>query len=225
MTPLSRLIANILLPLLFFCCGYVLLYRLGEGLLEETLLQSIAIGLSALLAILPPLAFGSIIRSQVKEGFALLKNGNIVTLGEITITDVLGEQITAWKLFQQQLKTEACLQGEKELVYVQLVLDFHIPNNQSGKEFVKNYKNNMIFFDAWIQRTIFLASIQNRELAHSLASGAMMNEEDERVLRRKFLSALKSQPLNGIELPTDISGISVNRQVRVKQQTSEEPPI
>ena len=218
MTLILRLIANVLLPVLFFSVSYVVLYRLGTGLLEEMSLQAIIIGLSTLLAALPPITFGFIIRSQLKDGFALLKNGDVVLLKEITLTQVLGNRITAWKLFQQHLDTEVCLQGKNELVYVQLGMDFKIPATERGKQFVKHLKNNMIIFEAWVQRAIFIASSMDRELAHGLANNALMNEEDELVLRSKFLSALEVQPLKSIELPVNTSGLSVNRKVRVKKK-------
>jgi hypothetical protein len=224
MTLLSRLIANALLPLFLLCGGYLLLYQLGEGLLGEMSLQASAIGLSALLAALPPIAFNFIIRSQLKEGFALLKNGKVVLPNEITLTHVLGNQITAWKLFKQHLDTEVCLQGKNELVYVQLGLDFQIPANERGKRFIKHFKNNMTVFEVWVQRAIFLASMMDRELAHSLANHIMMNEEDERTLRSKFLSALEMQPLKSIELPVNTAGLSVNPKVRVRKKITPVQP-
>lgn len=218
MTPLSRLIAYLLLPLLFFSVSYLLLYTLGSGLLDEVLLYTTSIGLSLLLAVLPPLAFHFIISSQLKEGFALLKSGKVVLPDEITLTDVLGHQISAWKLFQQHLDTEVCLQGDGELIYVQLGLDFTIPASKRGKEFVKHYKTNMTVFEAWVQRTIFLTSSMDRELVDSLASNALMNEEDEMTLRSKFLSALEMQPLRSVELPVSTAGLQVNRKIRKRQQ-------
>lgn len=215
MTLRSRLIANLLLPLLLFCGSYLLLYRLGEGLLEEIALQTSAIGISLLLAVLPPLAFNFIIRSQIKNGFALMQNGKIVIPGEITLAEILGNQITAWKLFKQHLDTEVCLQGKGELVYVKLGLSFQIPANEQGKRFVKHFKTNITIFEAWVQRAIFISSAMDRELAHSLARGALMNEEDEQTLRSKFLSALEAHPLKSVELPVNSAGLTVNRKVRV----------
>ena len=220
MTRLSRIIANALLPLLFFSCSYLLLYHLGEGLLEELLLQFVAIGLSTLLAALPPIAFYFLIRSQIKEGFALLTNKRVVLPSEITLGMVLGNRITAWKAFQHRLDTEVCLQGEGVLVYVQLGLNFRIPASDNGKRFIKHFKNNFTVFEAWVQRAIFLASGYDREQTHSLASGALMNEEDERTLCSKFLSALEMQPLKSVELPVDTSGLTINRKVRVKKTGS-----
>jgi hypothetical protein len=220
MTPQSRLIVNLLLPLLLFCGSYLLLYQLGEGLLEEMLLQGTAIGISALLAALPPLAFRFIIHSQIKDGFALMKSGRIVIPGEITLSEILGDQVTAWKLFQQHLDTEVCLQGKGELVYVQLGLDFTIPATEQGKKFVRHFKTNRTVFEAWVQRAIYLSSAMDRELAHSLARGALMNEEDEQTLRSKFLSALEAHPLRSVELPVDTAGLNVYRKVRVIQKVA-----
>lgn len=220
MTLQSRLSAYILLPLLLFCGSYLLLYQLGEGLLEEMALQATAIGLSALLALLPPIAFGFIIRSQIKNGFALMRSGRIVIPGEITLAEILSDQVTAWKLFQQHLNTEVCLQGESELVYVQLGLGFTIPATEQGKKFVRHFKTNRTVFEAWVQRAIYLSSAMDRELAHSLASGALMNEEDEQTLRSKFLSALEAHPLRSVELPVDTAGLSVNRKVRVVRKVT-----
>ncbi len=220
MTLLSRIIANALLPLLFLSGSYQLLYHLGEGLLEETILQMIAFGLAMLLAALPPIAFNVLIRSQIREGFALLKNGNVVTPAEITLPDVISHQITAWKPFQQHLDTELCLQGEKEIFYVQLGLDFYIPANERGKEFVRHYKTNIVIFEAWVQRSIFRASQLDPELLASLHEDCLLNEEDEQLLRRKFLNALESRLLLGVKLPTSPSNLNINRQVRKNRAPS-----
>lgn len=214
MTVVSRLIINVLLPLLLLSGGYLLLYGLGQGIISEAPLQTLSIGLSALIAALPPLAFRLIVRNQIKRGFALLKSGKVVLPNEITLFDVLGDRITAWKLFQQHLNTEACLQGEGMMIYVQLGLDFYIPANERGKQFIKHYKTNMTIFEAWVQRAIFLASLQDRELVHILPDEVLLNEDDEQVLRSKFLSALEDQPLESLILPIDTSAITVNRQVR-----------
>ena len=218
MTRLSRIIANALLPLLFFSCSYLLLYHLGEGLLDEILLQGVSIGISTLLAVLSPAAFHFLIRSQIQEGFALLSDSTVVLPNEITLDMVLGNRITAWRPFQHHLNTEVCLQGEGELVYVQLGLDFRIPANEHGKRFIKHFKNNITVFEAWVQRAIFLASAYDRELTHSFASGALMNEEDEAALRSKFLSAMETQPLRSVELPVDTSDLTISRKVRVRKK-------
>lgn len=223
MTLLSRLIANLLLPLLFFCGGYLLLYQLGENLISKQLLQPIAITIALLLASIPAVAFAFLIRSQLKPGFALLKNGNVVLLGEITLEMVLTHRITAWKLYQQHLDTEVCLQGNNELIYVKMGLDFQIPANARGKQFIKHYSNNMAIFEAWVQRAIYIASLQDRELVHILPDSVLLNEEDERVLRSKFLSALETQPLKSVRLPLDTSGIRIDRQIRTRANAS--PPL
>ncbi len=217
MTLPSRLIANLLLPLLLLHGGYLLFYYLGEGLLEELVLQIIAFVLAMLLAILPPVAFSFLIRSQIKEGFALLKNGKVVTPGEITLPDVIGHQITAWKPFAQRLDTEICLQGEGNVFYVQLELNFYIPANERGKEFVIHFKTNIAVFEAWVQRSIFRASQLDSELLQSLHEEHLLNEADEQLLRQKFLNALESRLLLGIKLPTSPNSLKINRQLRKKQ--------
>ena len=224
MTLPSRLIANLLLPLLFLRVGYLLLYHLGDGLVEENVLQVIAIGLAMLLAVLPPIVFSVLIRSQIKEGFALLKNGKVVTPDEITLPDVIGYQITAWKPFEQHLDTEICLQGEGEILYVQLGLDFYIPANELGKEFVRHFQTNIVVFEAWVQRSIFRASQLDPELLHSLHEECLLNEADEQRLRQKFLTALQSRLLLGVKLPTTPSGLKINRQVRKKQASPTAQP-
>lgn len=220
--PLLRFITNILLPVLLFGGGYLLFHWLGSGVLDEFDLQVMATGLAAILATLPPVAFNYVIHSQVREGFALLKGGQIATPNEITLSDVLTHRITAWIPFQQHLDTETCLQGKGELVYVQLGLNFQIPATEDGKRFVRHFKHNRIIFEAWVQRAIYLSSAMDCELAHSLASGALMNEEDEQTLRSKFLSALEAHPLRSVELPVNASGLHVNRKVRVIHKA---PPV
>lgn len=225
MTRISRLIFNLILPLILFNFGYFGLYWLGSDLVEGILLQFISIGLSLLLASLPPLVFRFLIRSQIKNGFALLKSGKIVTPDEITIGHVLGNQLVAWEAFAHHLDTEVCLQGDEELVYIKLRLDFSIPANKRGKLFVKHLKTNMTVFEIWVQRAIFIASAMERGLAHSLASSKLMNEEDENVLRSKILSALEMQPLKSLVLPSDTSGITVSRDMRVvKKETTGHAP-
>lgn len=218
MTPLSRLIANILLPIGFFLGGYMLFFTLGRGLVDDLTLYGAAISLALLLAAIPPLAFHFIIRSQIKEGFALLANNTIVLPHEITLTNVLSGRITAWKLFEQHLDTVICLQCDDELVYVDMGLDFCIPANERGKQFVKHYKTNMTVFEAWVQRTIYLASARDPELAHNLAIKALMNEDDERTLRSKLLSSMEAKDLRSVELPVDTNGLTVNREVTVRKR-------
>lgn len=212
----SRLIAYFLLPLLFFWCGYLLLYGLGEGLVPPLLLQTVAIGIALLLGSLPLIVFSFLIRSQLKPGFALLRNGDIVTLGEITLGMILGNRITAWRLYLQHLDTEVCLQGDGELVYVKMGLDFEIPPSKRGKQFIKHYSHNVTVFEAWVQRAIYLASLQDKELLQILPDNVLLNEEDERVLRSKFLSALEAQPLDSIKLPLDTASLTVNRKLRIR---------
>lgn len=218
MTPLSRIIANILLPISFFGGGYMLLFSLGQGLVDEPTLYAAAIGLALLLAAIPPLAFHYIIRSQLKEGFALLSNNTIVLPHEITLANVLSGRIKAWKLFEQHLDTVICLQSDDELVYVDMGLDFCIPANERGKQFVKHYKTNMTVFEAWVQRTIYLASARDPEIGHNLSIKALMNEDDERDLRSKLLSSMEAKELRSVELPIDTDGLSVNREVRVRKR-------
>lgn len=217
MTLPSRLITNLLLPLLFLRCGYLLFYHLGDGLMEEIILQVLATGLALLVAALPPIVFSFLIRSQIQEGFALLKSGKVVTPGEITLPDVIGYQIMAWKPFKQRLDTEICLQYNGDILYVQLGLDYYIPPNERGKDFVRNFKTNIAVFEAWVQRSIFRASQLDPELLHSLHEECLLNEADEQRLRRKFLSALESRLLLGVKLPTTPNGLRINRQVRKKQ--------
>lgn len=218
MTPLSRIIANILLPIGFFVSGYMLFFTLGRGLVDELTLYGVAIGLALLLAAIPPLAFHFIIRSQIKEGFALLSSNRIVLPNEITLAHVLSGRITAWKLFEQHLETVICLQSDDELVYVDMGLDFCIPANERGKQFVKHYKTNMTVFEAWVQRTIYLASARDQELAHNLSIKALMNEDDERTLRSKLLSSMEAKELRSVELPVDTDGLTVNREVKVRKR-------
>jgi hypothetical protein len=216
MSLLSRLIANLLLPLLLFISGYLLLFTLGEGLISTPTLYVVAILIALLLAALPPLLFTLLIRSQLQKGFALLKDGDIVTHEEITLGMILGNRITAWRLYQQHLSTEVCLQGSDELIYVQMDLKFQIPATDKGKQFIKHFKHNITVFEAWVQRAIYLASLQDRELVEILPADVLLNEDDERVLRSKFLSALEAQPLESIRLPLDTSSLTVNRRVRCK---------
>ncbi len=220
MTLLSRFIANVLLPLLLFCTSFLLLYRTGDNIIPEQPLKLIAFSIALLLASLPPIVFSFLIRSQLKKGFALLKNGNIVTLGEITLDMVITNRIKAWRLYQQQLHTEVCLQGENELIYVDIELDYQIPPNKRGKHFVKHYKNNIVIFEAWVQRAIYLASLQDKELVQLIPHEVLLNEEDERVLRSKFLSALEAQPLESVTLPLGTCSLRVNRKVRKRAQNS-----
>lgn len=213
MTRLTRLIAHLLLPLLLLGIGYLLFYRLGEGVLDELSLRATAITLSALLAAIPPLLFRFLILSQLKEGFALLQDGRVVTPTELSLSDVLGHRITAWMLFQQHLDTEICLQGDGELLYIPLGLDFSIPANQHGKAFIRHYQHNMTQFEAWLQRTLFIASCRDREMASSLGENTLLNEEDERILRHKFLRALRAQPQESVLLPLTSSCIQLNRDI------------
>lgn len=212
MTLTSRIIANLLLPLLFFWCSYLLFYWLGEGLIPPLPLQIISIVIALLIGSLPLLIFSFLIRSQIKPGFALLKNGDIVTQGEITLDMVLTGRITAWKLYQQHLDTEVCLQGNGELVYMKMGLDFQVAPNERGKQFIKHYKHNVSVFEAWVQRAIYLASQQDKDLLHMLSERTLLNEEDEKVLRSKFLSALEAQPLESIALPLDTDLLTINRE-------------
>lgn len=225
MTLLSRFIANALLPLLFFYTGYLLLYRAGNNIIPELPLKLFVISIALLLASLPPITFSFLIRSQLKKGFALLKNGNIVTLSEITLDMVITNRIKAWKLYQQHLDTEVCLQGENELIYVELGLDFQLPPNDRGKQFVRHYNNNIAIFEAWVQRAIYLASLQDKELVQLIPKEVLLNEEDERVLRSKFLSALEAQPLESIRLPLDTNSLTVNRKVRKRAKANSHRPI
>jgi len=218
MTLLSRLTAYLLLPLLSLVAGYLLFYRLGEGLLHEFALHGIAITLALLLAALPPLLFHFVIRSQLKEGFALLKDGQVVTPTEITLTDILGHRIVAWKLFRQHLDTEVCLQGDGELLYIKLGFDFSIPATEAGKRFVRHYQHNMTVFEAWVQRSIYVASCQDREMATHLEQETLLNEEDEKMLRHKFIYALRAQPLRSLSLPASSREIRLNREIRRREK-------
>lgn len=217
MTPLSRLTAYILLPLLL-SPSYWLFHRLGAGALDEDPLQAASTLLTLLLAALPPLTFRFIICSQLKEGFALLRDGRVVLPSELRIADVLGHRITAWKLFRQHMETEVCLQGEGELLYVRLGFDFTLHPNELGKGFIQHLQHNMTIFEAWVQRVIYLASTRDSEMAHHVGPETLLNEEDERILRRKFLYALRSEPLQSVLLPASSSEIRLKREVRRREK-------
>ena len=45
-----------------------------------------------------------------------------------------------------------------------------------------------------------------------LSKRTLLNEEDEKVLRSKFLSALEVQPLESITLPLDTDSLTINRE-------------
>jgi hypothetical protein len=216
--PLLRFIANILLPVLLFGGGYLLFHWLGRGVVDAFELQVMAISLAALLAALPPVAFSYIIQSQIREGFALLRGGAIATPNEITLNDVLTHRITAWKPFRQHLTTEVCLQGEGELLYVTLGFDFTIPANEGGKRFVQHFAHNMTVFEAWVQRSIYEASCHDREMAANLDEATLLNEEDERILRHKFIYALRAQPLRSLQLPTSSRDIHLRREIRRREK-------
>lgn len=214
MSATNHLLFYIAIPLLLGG-GSLALMRLtdgnaGGGAAAEIIIASIAL----LLAVLPAIFYRLFIQSQLQQGFARLADGELRLPDELAIGDLLSDRIDSWVPYHHSLKVSVCLQGHNEKIHVQLRLRLEFTADQWGKSIARHLDKVLPHLQQTVQHRLYIASQMDRELACSLDGSKLLNEDEERVLRSKFLSALETIQLQGVHFPTVTSGIDIDRNVR-----------
>lgn len=214
MSVTTRLLFYLVLPLLLGGGSLALMSLTLENLGENPSAFA-GIGLIALLlAMLPAAFYHFFIHSQLQHGFARMQDGSIYLPGELTLGALLTDRIDTWIPFQHQLRTSVCLQGHNEKLFVKLSLNIELTADKWGKRMAKHLDKALTQLEQTVQHALYTASQMDREMAYSLDGSILLNEDDERVLKSKFLSAMETIVIHGVHFPGNASGIHIERNVR-----------
>jgi hypothetical protein len=212
---------NLLLPLLFGGGSFALLNLFSDQFGRNAAVY-IGMGtITLLLTLLPVIIYRLILKSQIQEGFALLNDGTVHLPEELSLRALLSDAIEGWIPFSHSIQTIACLVGKKERIFVTLELDFTLEANQDGKQFAEHIDQAVPQLEQVIQHCFFKASQVDPDMANSLDGSVLLNEDDEAVLKSKFLSALELIDIQGVHFPVSATGIRLNRSVR--KETIQQP--
>lgn len=221
MSKTIQLSFNLFLPLLFGGSSFALLLLFSDHFGRNTAVY-IGIGtITLLLTLLPVIIYRLILKSQIQEGFALLNDGTVHLAEELSLRALLSDAIEGWIPYSHSLQTIACLEGKKERIFVTLGLDFTLDANQYGKQFAEQIDQAIPQLEQAIQHSFFKASQIDPDMANSLDGSMLLNEDDEAVLKSKFLSALELIDIKGVNFPLTATGIRLNRNVR--KETIQQP--
>lgn len=210
----------LVLPLLFACTGLGIMWLIVGHHLQHLPAQALVGSITLLLALLPILFFRYFVHSQLQQGFARLNNDQIKLPEELSLGSLLGDQIDSWIPANQLVETTTCLYGENEHLYVKITVHISISADKYGKHFVEGLDKNIPLLIKKIQHAIYSASRMDPDMVMSLNGSTLLNEDDEAVLRSKFLSALETIAIQGVTFPVDTDGIHIDRQVRKEKLQS-----
>jgi len=214
MSTSIRLSFNLLLPLLFGSASFAALYLLTRNFGENSTVYAGIGAISLLLAALPVAVYRLFIKSQIQTGFAQLEDGNIFLPEELQLGPLLKGSIENWLPYEHTLHTTVCLQGKDERIFVTLNLNLTLSADHDGKRIAKHLDKALSQLEQAVQHTLYNASQMDPDMANSLNGSVLLNEDDEAVLKSKFLSALEMIELRGVSFPVTTDGIHLNRNVR-----------
>lgn len=214
MSKTIRLSFNLLLPLLLGSGSFALLFLLTRQFGQNSAVY-IGIGtISVLLAALPIAIYRLLLKGQMQQGFAQLNSGQFCLPDEIPLSALLTDAIDIWIPYSQTMQTTACLQGVNERIFVELNLDFTLAADNYGKQIVEHLDEALSQLEQAVQHILYKSSQLDPDMAGSLDGSVLLNEEDEAVLKSKFLSALDMIAIRGVSFPVTTDGIRLNRNVR-----------
>ena len=209
-----RLTFYLLLPLILGGGGLILMWLIAGAQTAYPPVLALLGTIALLLALLPMLFFRFFIHSQIQQGFARLSNGQIKLPNELKVGTLLGDQVESWMPTEQIVQTTVCLHGIQERLHVDIEVTIHLSPDRTGKLFAAQISKAMPQLEKNIQHAIYSASRMDPAMAFSLNGSTLLNEDDEAVLKSKFLSALETISIQGISFPVDTRGLRIHRNVR-----------
>jgi hypothetical protein len=221
-----RLIAYAAIPVLFSSGSFLVMRSLIQSVAETPLVLGIVFSISLLLGLLPALLFRLFVHSQLQQGFAHMDDGSVRLPGELGIAELAGNRIRHWQAFEQRLSTTVRLHGRGADLLVSIHLNMTLIPDEHGRELAKHIDEALPLLEQTIQECLYSASRMDDGLAKALDGSALLNEEDERVLKSKFLCALETLTIDGIFFPHEAAGIQIERSVTRDRHLTEsaEPP-
>lgn len=222
MSVAIRLIAYLLLPLLLATGSFLVMRTLPGGAGETPLVLGVTLAISLLLGLLPALLFRFFVHGQLRQGFAHMEDGSVRLPGELGIADLAGERIRHWQPFEQLLSTTVRLHGIGVDLLVEIHLDLTLVPDEHGRKLARHFDAALPLLEQSIQECLYYASLNDDGLAMGLDGSTLLNEEDERVLKSKFLCALETLAIEGVFFPHEAAGIRIDH--RVKRERQKSPP-
>lgn len=221
--PLSiRLSAYLVLPLLLAGTSFQLMDTLADAY-EENLPLLIRVGMALLPGLLPIALYRVFIHRRLQSGFACLDDGRVMLPRELQLAMVLGKHIVRWQPFTLPLNTTVRLHGDDEELLVQIRVFLTIPPDKAGKQVVQQLDAVLTLVEVSIQEALYSASLEDAYLGRGLNGSTPRNDEDERLLKSKFLSAMEMLTIEGIAFPHDAAGIEIDHNVRKERIVGSAP--
>lgn len=215
MSAKTRLFAYLFLPLLLAISSFLAMSSIGDNVANSTLALGVMLSISLLLGLIPILLYRFFVHSQLLPGFACMHDGRVLLPNELEIAEVIGgDRINYWQAFDQSLSTTVRLHGTTADLLVNIHLKMTLWQDECGKELAVHIDEVLPLLEERIQESLYKASQMDDGFAAALDGSILLNEEDERVLKSKFLSALETLAIDGIYFPHEASGIHVDRNVK-----------
>lgn len=215
-----RLSAYLFLPLMVGTTSFFTMKYLGGTNSDSALMTGIMLGITLLLGLLPSLLYRSFIQGQLQQGFAHMDDGSVLLPDELGIGAILGDRIQYWQSYEHLLSTTVRLHGSKADLLVGLRINLTLWPDKHGKELAKNFDESLPLLERSIQECLYGASLMDDGFALALDGSTLLNEDDERVLKSKFLSALEMLAIEGVFFPHDAAGIHIDRNVKKEKHAS-----
>lgn len=218
-----RLSAYLILPLLLSVSSFATMNFLGERFADDLLVQGIMLSISLLLGLLPILLYHFFVHSQLQQGFAHMDNGSVLLPNELGLAAVVGDRVVHWQSFEQTLNTTVRLHGTKADLRVSISVILTLWPDRHGKKLARHLDEAIPLLERSIQECLYSASCMDDGFSLALDGSTLLNEDDERVLKSKFLSALEMLEIKGVFFPHDASGIHIDRNVKKEKPAPEAP--
>lgn len=216
-----RLSAYLIIPLLLAAGSFIAMNYLGERFTGDPLVQGVMFSISLLLGLLPALLYRFFVHSQMQDGFAHMDDGRVLLPHELGIAAVVGDRIHHWQSFEQSLQTTVRLHGAMADLLVSIRVNLTLWPDIKGKELAKHFDEATPLLERAIADCLYRASCMDDGFALALDGSTLLNEDDERVLKSKFLSALELLTIKGVFFPHDAAGIYIDRSVTKEKHAPE----
>ncbi|MGM0594709.1 MAG: hypothetical protein ACQETD_09250 [Pseudomonadota bacterium] len=216
MSLTTRLLFYLILPLTLGGGSLITMYQLVQQFGGGAVVLAGIVIIALLLALLPIALFRILILGQLQEGFALLDSGEVSLPEEVALNALLGDRIVHWVPYHHTLRTTVCLHGEQERIFVNIAVTLTLHHSKQGKKLAKQLEKVLPRLEQTVQQALYNASKMDPDMAHSLSGSVLLNEDDERTLKSKFLSALEMVAINGVDFPLLAEDLQIDRNVQRK---------
>jgi hypothetical protein len=221
MSASIRLSAYLFLPLLLSTGSFLALHALGNGIDKTPVVLGVMLTISLLLGLIPALLFRFFVHNQLRQGFAHMADGSVKLPHELGIRELAGDRIRHWQSYEQQLSTTVRLHGPDADLLVNLLLNLTLIPDEQGKQLAQHLDEALPLLERTVQECLYDASRMDVGLASALDGSTLLNEEDDRVLKSKFLCALETLSIEGVFFPHAASGIHIDRNVSKERHAVE----